>query len=80
MIQLKNLLTPRRKVRYEPRRLRALSRDSLATEANEEIELLFSLSFYDNNMVEICFKIFSRKYFRNSFDVYIKETFAFVAF
>ena len=32
------MLTPRRKVRYEPRGLRALSRDSLATETNDEVE------------------------------------------
>jgi hypothetical protein len=34
---LKNL-TPRRKVRYEPRGSRVLSRDSLATETNGEVE------------------------------------------
>ena len=46
MIKLKNL-TPRRKVRYEPRgrRLRALSRDSLVTETNDEVELIFDMSY-----------------------------------
>ncbi len=44
MIKLKNL-THRRKVRYEPRGLRALSRDSLATETNDEVELIFDMSY-----------------------------------